>query len=242
MSFPDPAGKSVLTRLQPRIRLIKIRRIRLLILQEGFMAVITINKEFGTHGQRIAARLAQELGYESIGDQLLAQIARELNLSEHEAETFRQASKSSVLRLVDKYTCSIVQKVVDREHGCLDDTAYHEKTKELVERLYDNGNVIILGWGAQCILKNRPGTLHVKLIKDPELKIAELMDRQKLSRKAAEFKIREEEEDLKAYVEKYFGADWNDVRLYDIVVDMGKLSVQEAVDLICENLKHKLKA
>ncbi len=186
------------------------------------MAVITINKEFGTNSQRVASKLAQKLGYEYIGDQLLAQIAKELNLSEHEAETFLQTSKSSVLRLVDKYTCSIVQKVVDREHGCLDDKAYFEKTKELVEKLYANDNVIILGWGAQCILKGKPNTLHVRLNKDQELKISELMEQQKLTHKAAEHKINSDEQDLKVYIKEYFNADWNDARLYDLVIDMGK--------------------
>jgi len=205
------------------------------------MAIITINKEFGTNSQRVASKLAQKLGYEYIGDQLLAQIAKELNLSEHEAETFLQTSKSSVLRLVDKYTCSIVQKVVDREHGCLDDKAYFEKTKELVEKLYANDNVIILGWGAQCILKGKPNTLHVRLSKDQELKISELMEHQKLTQKAAEHKINSDEQDLKVYIKEYFDADWNDTRLYDLIIDMGKNSVMEAVDLICENLKHKLK-
>ncbi|MEZ4566716.1 MAG: hypothetical protein R2860_07025 [Desulfobacterales bacterium] len=57
-----------------------------------------------------------------------------------------KTSKSSVLRLVDKYTCSIVQKVVDREHGCLDDKAYLKKPGKLLEKLYDNDNVIVLGW------------------------------------------------------------------------------------------------
>ena len=205
------------------------------------MAIITINKEFGTNSQRVASKLAQKLGYEYIGDQLLAQIAKELNLSEHEAETFLQTSKSSVLRLVDKYTCSIVQKVVDREHGCLDDKAYFEKTKELVEKLYANDNVIILGWGAQCILKGKPNTLHVRLSKDQNLKISELMEHQKLTQKAAEHKINSDEQDMKAYIKEYFNADWNDARLYDLVIDMGKNSVMEAIDLICENLKHKQK-
>lgn len=150
------------------------------------MAVITINREFGTKSQRVASKLAEKLGYEYVGDKLLAQIAKELNLSEHEANTFRQTSRSSVLRLVDKYTCSIVQKMVDREHGCLDDKAYYEKTKELVEKLYANDNVIILGWGSQCILKGRPNTLHVRLRKNHEQKINDLMERQNLNRKAAE--------------------------------------------------------
>ena len=205
------------------------------------MAVITINKEFGTQSQRVATKLAQQLGYEYIGDQLLAQVARELNLSEHEAETFLKTSKSSVLRLVDKYTCSIVQKVVDREHGCLDDKAYFEKTKELVEKLYESDNVIILGWGAQCILKGKPDTLHVRLRKDHKLKISDLAKRQNLTPKAAEHKIKSDEDELKVYIKEYFDTDWNDARLYDLVIDMGKNSVQEAVDLICENLKHKIK-
>jgi len=205
------------------------------------MAVITINTEFGTHSQLVASKLAQQLKYDHIGDELLAQIAKELNLSEHEVETFLQTSKSSALRLVDKYTCSIVQKIVDSGHGCLDDKAYYEKTKELVEKLYNNDNIIILGWGSQCILKDRPNTLHVKLIKDHELKIADLMERQKLSRKAAEDKVKTKEDDLKAYIKEYFNADWNDAHLYDLIIDMGKNSLQEAVDLICENLKHKLK-
>lgn len=206
------------------------------------MAIITINKEFGTNSQRVASKLAQKLGYEYIGDQLLAQIAKELNLSEHEAETFLQTSKSSVLRLVDKYTCSIVQKVVDREHGCLDDKAYFEKTKELVEKLYASDNVIILGWGAQCILKGKPNTLHVRLNKDQELKISELMEQQKLTHKAAEHNINSDEKDLRAYIKEYFNADWNDAGLYDLIIDMGKNSVMEAVDLIAENLKHKQKS
>jgi cytidylate kinase len=205
------------------------------------MAVITINKEFGTQSQQVANKLAQKLGYEYIGDQLLAQVARELNLSEHEAQTFLKTSKSSVLRLADKYTCSIVQKVVDREHGCLDDNAYFEKTKELVEKLYDNDNVIIVGWGSQCILKDKPNTLHVRLRKDHELKISELASRQNLSLKAAEHKIKSDEENLKIYIKEHFDTDWNDARLYDLIIDMGDNSVQEAVDLICENLKYKLK-
>jgi cytidylate kinase len=206
------------------------------------MPVITISNEFGTKSQRVAGMLATELGYEYIGDALLAEVAKALNLSEHEAETFLKTSKSSVLRLVDKYTCSIVQKVVDREHGCLDDKAYFEKTRELVEKLYDNDNVIILGWGAQCILKDKPGTLHVRLRKDPELKATELMEAQGLSRNAAAHKIDSEEENLRVYIKQYFNADWNDARLYDLVIDMGRYSVKEAVDLISENLKHKSKA
>ena len=205
------------------------------------MAVITISKEFGTESERVASLLAEKLGYEYIGKNLVAKIAKELHISESEAETFHKTSQSRILRFVDRYTCSIVQKVVDREHGCLDDKNYYEVTKKLVENVYEAGDAIILGWGGQCLLKGKPDTLHVRLIKDNDLKINEIMQSQNLSQKAAKDFIDREEGDLKAYIKHYFKEDWNAAHLYDLVIDMGKTSVEKAVDMICDNLKHKTK-
>lgn len=203
------------------------------------MAVITISKAFGTESEKVASQAAQRLGYEYIGDHLIAEIAKELHVSESEAEMFRKTSQSRILRFVDRYTCSLVQKVVDREHGCLDDKNYYETTKKLVQNVYEAGNAIILGWGGQCILRGKPNTLHIRLIKDEETKIKEVMQNRNLEYKAAKAFIEREEGDLKAYIKHYFNEDWNAAHLYDLIIDMGKTSVEKAVDLICDNLKHK---
>lgn len=203
------------------------------------MAVITISKEFGTESEKVASQVGQRLGYEYIGEHLIAEIAKELHVSESEAEIFRKTSQSRILRFVDRYTCSIVQKVIDREYGCLDDKNYYETTKKLVQNVYESGNAIILGWGGQCILRGKPNTLHVRLIKDEETKIKEVMQNRNLEHKAAKAFIEREEGDLKAYIEHYFNEDWNAAHLYDLIVDMGKTSVEKAVDLICDNVKHK---
>jgi len=203
------------------------------------MAVITISKEFVTESEKVASLAAQRLGYEYIGKNLIAEIAKELHISEGEAEIFRKTSQSRILRFVDRYTCSIVQKVVDREHGCLDDKNYYETTKNLVEKSYDAGDVIILGWGGQCILRNKPNTLHVRLTKDAETKINEIMQNRNLEHKAAKDFIEREERDLRDYIKQYFNEDWNDARLYDLIIDLGKNTVEQAVDKICDNVKHK---
>jgi len=203
------------------------------------MAVITISKEFGTESEKVASLAADKLGYEYIGENLVAEIAKELHISESEAAMFRQTSQSRILRFVDRYTCSIVQKVVDREHGCLDDKNYYEVTKKLVQNVHEAGNVIILGWGGQCLLKGKPDTLHVRLIKDMDLKIKEVMQSENLNPKAARALIDREEDDLKAYIKHYFQEDWGAANLYDLIIDMGKTSVEKAAELICDNVKHK---
>ena len=204
------------------------------------MAVITISEEFGTESEKVAIQTAQRLGYEYIGKQLIAEIAKELHISESEAEVFRKTAQSRILRFVDRFTCSIVQKVVDREHGCLDDKNYYETTKKLVENVYEAGDAIILGWGGQCILRGKPNTLHVRLVKDDETKIKEVMQNKNLNHDAAMALIEKDEGDLREYIKHYFNEDWNAAHLYDLIIDMEKNSIEKAVDLICDNVKHKI--
>ncbi len=203
------------------------------------MAVITINKECGTESEKVAARLAKKLGWDYIGDHLVARIARELHISESEVEAFRQDAQSRLLRFVDRYTCTLIQRVVDRERGCLDDNSYFEATKKLVVDIYDQGDAIILGWGGQCLLKDKPDVLHVRLTKDMEEKIKTIMKRFKLERMAAKDYIKREEKDSMSLIKHYFQVDWNDARLYDLIIDVGKTSIEEAVETIKDNLKRK---
>ena len=203
------------------------------------MSVITISKEAGTESEKVASLLAKKLGWGYIGKQLVAEIARELHISQSDVEAFRKDSQSRLLRFVDKYTCSIVQKVVDREYGCLDDKNYFDTTKKLVEKAYEAGDAIILGWGGQCILHDIPDALHVRLVKGTEGKIKTLMDRHNFNRHEAESFMEREEGDSKSYIKHYFKEDWNDAHFYDLILDMGKVSIEDAVETIIENLKRK---
>jgi cytidylate kinase len=207
--------------------------------EEGWMSVITISRECGVDSEEVASLLAKKLGWEYIGKELVARIARELRISAGEAEAFLQDAQSRLLRFVDRYTCSLIQKVVDRERGCLDDESYFNTVKKLVEDVYEDRNAIILGWGGQCLLRGKPNVLHVRLIKDEEGKIDTIMKRFKIDRKAAKYHIDREETDSKSLIKHYFKLDWNDASLYDLVIDTGKTTVEDAANTIHENLKLK---
>ena len=204
------------------------------------MSVITISRECGVGSEEVASHLAKKLGWEYIGKELVARIAKELHISESEAEAFLQDAQSRLLRFVDRYTCTLIQKVVDRERGCLDDESYFNTVKKLVEDVYEAKNAIILGWGGQCLLRGKSNVLHVRLIKDMEGKIDTIMKRFKIERKAAEYHINREEKDSKSLIKHYFNVDWNDASLYDLIVDMGQTTVEDAVELIIANLERKI--
>ena len=202
------------------------------------MAVITITGEKGTGSRDLISKLAEKLDYDFIGEDFQQEIARELKLSEGEVEMFKKASQSSIIRKMDRFTCSLVQRVVDRERGCLDDRDFYETTVKLVERLYEENNVIIHNWGAQCILKGKPNTVHVRLTREREKKIEDAMKNFDLSFTAARKAVVDDERDMEAYLKQFFDADLNDARLYDLVIDTGKTDATDAVGMIVDQLKH----
>ena len=75
------------------------------------MGTITVTGEYGTAAEGVVRQLADTIGYETIGEDLQRQIAEQLNLTESEVEVFRKASQSRLIRMMDRYTCSLVQKV-----------------------------------------------------------------------------------------------------------------------------------
>ncbi|MES0396412.1 MAG: cytidylate kinase family protein, partial [Syntrophobacteria bacterium] len=70
-------------------------------------------------------------------------------------------------------------------------------------------------------------------------KIDTIMKRFNIDQKAAKYHIDREEKDSKSLIKHYFKVDWNDASLYDLVIDMGKTTVEDAAGTIIENLKLK---
>jgi len=200
------------------------------------MAVITVTGEYGTESGQVAAVLASKTGYDHIGEQLQREIAERLRLSESEVEMFRKAAQSRIVRLMDRYTCSLVKKLVDRGRGCLDDRDFYRAASELVEKLYQAGDVVIHDWGAQCILRGRPDSVHVLLKLDPEAKVRTAMKRHRLDFGAARRLVLEQEQNSAQYIRQFFDADWQDRRLYDLVIDRQNVSVEKAARMIADHL------
>ena len=202
------------------------------------MAVITITGEKGTGSWNLVRRLAKRMDYDYIGEDLKREIAKELKLSESEVEVFRKASQSRLIRKLDRYTCSLVQKVVDRERGCLDDQDYYDTTVKLIGDLYENGNLVFHNWGAQCILKNRPDTVHVLVRRDLEKKVAVAMADYDLRASAARQLVLDDERNMVQYLKQFFDADLNDARLYNLVIDIDDTGPDRAVEMIVDHIKH----
>jgi len=114
----------------------------------------------------------------------------------------------------------------------VDDKSFIEATTKVLKDLYQKGNVIIIGRGANIILADTPGVMHVGLIAPLEVRVKTLMDREHMTEDEAGVYVEQLETARVAYFQKFFKVSPNDPNLYHMMLNMDKMVPVIAADVI----------
>lgn len=178
------------------------------------MAVITISREPGAGGEEIAARLAGKLGFLLVDKMHLARLWREIDLDE--------AKLSSVDELIPF-----------DEHALDGETeACARLLPDLLAQLAEEHDLVIIGRGAQGLFRDRPGTLHVRIVASRDFRVRQLQDKEGIAVREARRQIRRLEDQRSRYVRVLYQLNWAAPVLYDLVLRMDRLSIDHAMKLV----------
>jgi len=208
------------------------------------MAVITISRELGSEGERIADLLCQELGYCRLDRDMLAQIAREAGV-DVEAVLAKEKAVMSKPRLISGDLTALYSKDPSafEKKSAVDDQTYTRIVRETVEKLARQGNSIIIGRGGQMILRDWPGVLHVHLYAPVEVRVRRIMQRLNISEAEARRRIAESDEERRQYIRyMYNNANWKDLKYYHLAINTGDISPEAAAQMIILAAREKDKA
>ena len=114
----------------------------------------------------------------------------------------------------------------------VDDKAFIEATTKVVNDLYKTGNSVIIGRGANAILADAPGAMHVGLIAPLQVRVNTLVAREHYEPAEAEVYVEELERARVGFFRKFFQADPNDSSRYHMVLNMGKMQPSTAAEVI----------
>jgi len=117
-----------------------------------------------------------------------------------------------------------------------------QQTTRAVLRLARSGRAIVVGRGAEVITSRLSFVLRVRLIAPLNTRIRHAAEFYHLTReKAAEY-VEKSDQGRRSYLRQYFNADPDSPHLYDMILNMGSMSFEQAVHLIAEAvspLRHK---
>ena len=179
------------------------------------MALITITTGIGCSGPEIARRVADGLGTPLYDDEQLREESIAMGLSPEE------------LKSLDEKAPGFFSRVLE-----LRPQSYLELLEAVVYEISHRGEGVILGHGAQFLLRAFGCALHVRIYSSDETRLEDLISSYKISRGTAAKTIRDDDSTKKGFMHYAFDMDWDDPALYDLIINKDKLGIEAASDLL----------
>ena len=203
------------------------------------MGVVTVTYELGSLGFDIARETAKRLGYRLVFSEIMEDVARRLEVPEWKIEEFNEfkyiPSKLSFFRLfqIDKSFIDFGALFGEKKKDITFEEFRDALTKAVTAFAVSN-NVVIVGHASACILKEYPGTLHVKVEAPFPDRVKVFAERTGTSTANAEKELKKIDEKEAEFYLDICDEDVRDITLYHLKLNTSKLSVEDAVRLITD--------
>lgn len=180
------------------------------------MAIITISRQIGSFGDDIANAVADKLGYQQITKSQIGEMLSRHGFTESEVDEY------------DEKKPSIWHTLTTNKN------IFAYLIEAVVFELAAKDNVLIVGRGAQVILKDIPGTMHVRIIAPYADRVRRVMEQLGCEEKNARRIIHQNDRDSSGYISTYFDADLDDNYLYDLVINTRTITMTSGIEMITQ--------
>lgn len=178
------------------------------------MAIITISRGSHSRGKEVAEKVAKKLGYECISREVILEASEDFNVPE-------------VMLLQAVYN---VPTVFDRfMYG---KERYRAFIEAALLKQFRKNNLVYHGFAGHFFVRNVPHALKVRIIANFEDRVQFVMSEKGILRKdAIQFLEKLDNERVK-WSEYFYGIDTRNPELYDLLININKISTDDAVDII----------
>jgi len=197
------------------------------------VAVITISKQHSCGGIQVAKMVAQKLGYRFLDHKILQAVAQEAQVPEEQVASLEK-SAGHISRMTEIIlSSSDIERMASNRSGPIDEDTYFHLIHDVMRKVAESDNAVILGRAGQYILADRKDAYHFLMIAEIKYRIQFMQDVYGKSLEAAEDEIMWAEKKRTHVYRKLGKGDYDSPQPYHLVLNMGRMSLEEARDLIC---------
>jgi len=167
-------------------------------------------------GKAVAEKVAQTLSYPLISREVVLDASSHFNVPEIKLEKAIHDAPS----ILERY-----------RHNKQSYIAYFRSA--LVERVI-GGNVVYHGMAGHLLLKGIQPVLKIRINADIKRRVSIVMERDKIPAPDARALILEDDKQRRKWTQSLYGQDPWDSSLYDLTISIDKLSIENAVEFICQ--------
>ncbi len=186
------------------------------------MPIITISQDSYSRGGEIAKKVAQSLGYECVGPEIIEDLCRS-----------------------HRFPLSRIESALRDSPGILDHLSpkkeqYLAIFRSVFFEYMRHDNVVYYGLAGHIFLADVPNVIKVRITADLEERARRGMLRSGLSFKEARKRLIKEDKERSQWTKQMFDKDNQNPQLYDIYLNLKNISLDTAVAVIVDMAKLSL--
>ena len=196
--------------------------------------ILTVNREFGSGGGRIAQRIAEWLGWKLLDKDIIDAIAYTAHVDPSIVLRYDEHVESWLRRLNQQAmrSAALAAGLELRNTAIFDAEEMVKISQKVIEQAYADGNCVIVGRGSQCVLQHKTDAFHVFVYAPHKERILRL--RARLAKGVdVEQRIRSVDAERAKYLQEYFSKYWLNPHLYDLMI-----SSEENEDVTARNIQN----
>lgn len=198
------------------------------------MRVVTIARPFGAGGHTVGLEVAKRLGFELIEKGIVDEVAKKAKVSPGWVEAIEKERGNQLMNFVNSLvSISFLDRLQEEKNrGYIDEKIYVDTLQEVMLEIARETDAVIVGRGGQYFLENHPQAVHVLLTADDPFRVRFLQDHYDMDEDQARQMISRGDKRRDNFYKKIHHEDYNSSNLYTVVLNMTKISINRAVDII----------
>jgi cytidylate kinase len=199
------------------------------------MPVVTISRQYGSGAMALGKMLAEKYGYTFASREIVQSIADKAKVSTDFVLSVEKEAGTRLSRFMTRIISSrgMVSKILRDDSGYLDEKLYLDYLVLTVVQIADEGNAVIMGRGSQYILRTHPDTFHILLVDDFDNRVARVAKREKTPLEQATRIVAQQDKRRLSLYHQLGKLDYDNPTLYHLVLNMSRISLEKAFDLLC---------
>lgn len=195
--------------------------------------IITISREFGSGGREIGKRLADEMGFKYYDREIITEIVKQTGKTE---EYIKNISEKGV----SPYAFQFARSFAIYSEMQNSQTEILVSQKKVIEQIAQKGNCIIVGRGANIILKEyNPMNIFVYADMESKMKRCRMKRAdEELTDKELKDKIKQIDKNRKKYHELISNIEWGDKKNYHICINTSQLEIKEIITALSNYIEN----
>ena len=141
--------------------------------------VLTVNREFGSGGGRIAQTIAEWLGWKLLDRDIIDAIAYAAHVDSKVVRHYDEHVDSWLRRINQQAmrSAALAAGLELGENSVFDAQEMVKISQKIIEEAHTEGNCVIVGRGSQCVLQHKRDVYHVFVYATCQERVARLRSR-----------------------------------------------------------------